>query len=666
MFSFNPMKKEIKMLNIPAQPQQPQAQQPQQTSGVITPEQVFTGTVGNQQPQPQSQQEPPGAFGFNNSFSFNTSAGWGMPIAYGTNSEYLHKIAEAITKNLKDVSQSKNDINFDMKVIVMDKAAYKMLSYSVIVLAIKNSGIPAVAYIPLIIENTGNPLSSYDIDVHNTKVKINRTTSDAFNQDLIAIINERISKEFPGLNKIPVEATVLFRNVSHEDTFTIPQITAMSFCAIAIRLMTSVENFVDLNLVRNVGDTHLEISPTYTRGGQIFDVFKNPIATDMQLTFAARPVGKENQKNPNNGDNNNPVSQINLIADFLYAPHPESIQTNGFMQMPSAFNPMNPNAYRKFYPHFIVTDLNLGFGWTPACLLLGLTPIEVLQQPEIWMNAYRNSGLNNALIDLKDIGALNFEGGMPAPGEPPSEFGRRIDTKRDPSFTHQAFVQYLATVCYAKPIVSIDCPETGPMAAILAYLAAASNSSHVHHTNRLMRGLNSLTNMNAGQMVVERNYQGKPLFVNPNNRVFLGSYQNSNGERRDIREIDNYLAFANVVGDKNPALIRQYTDTYNNQSVPLEVRLARRETLLREVTGDTLQITGHAQRITPSAVFWDILFGGVNRTNTTVKLVTPGSIDMQQRGLPVWANNAQMTGQQAFHHYVGANTSTPWGGYWTM
>lgn len=683
------------MLNI-NEPQQPQGQQPQQgqaqqgqaqgqqpqsqPQGQFTAEQIFQQNqqgqhIGAQpntayfQQQQQPQQEVAGAFGYTGAFSFANSAGWGRPIAFGTNSEYLHKLAESISKHLKGVSASNNDMAFEMKVIVMDKAAYTTLAYSTIVLAIKTPAINAVSFIPLLIENTGAPLSSYEVDVHNTKVKIDRTADDAFDSDLIAICNERITKEFPGLNKIPVEAIVVPRHVQHDDDFVIPNMTAMAFSAIGIRLLSSAENFVDLNLVRNIGDTHLEIVANYTKGAQVADVFKNPIATDMQLVFAAKPAGKENSKRPNGGESQSPVSQLQILTDFIYSPHPESIQASGYMQMPGMINPMNPNAYRKFFPHFIITDMDLRYGWTPACVLFGLAPIEVLQQPDIWMNAFRNTGMNNNLIDTKDIGALNFEGAMPAPGEPPSEFGRRIDTKKDPSFSHQAFIQYLSTVCYSKPIVSIDCPETGPMAAILAYIAAASNSSHVHHTNRLMRGMNALTNMNAGNVILERQYQGKPLFLNPNNRIFLGTYRNANGEKRDIREIDNYLAFANIVGDKNPALIRQFTDTYNAVNVPLEVRLARRKSLLREVTGDTLEVTGYAQRITPSAVFWDILFGGIKRTNTTVKLVTPGSIDIQQRGIPQWATNAQMSGQQAFTYYVSGNHSqNPYrnGGFWTM
>ena len=143
---------------------------------------------------------------------------------------------------------------------------------------------------------------------------------------------------------------------------------------------------------------------------------------------------------------------------------------------------------------------------------------------------------------------------------------------------------------------------------------------------------------------------GTPIFSDAGERVHMGTWIDKDGNKRDIRDID-HIAICNLVGERNPQIIREYSDTYLNTMVPMEKRLADRKRILSAVTGETCTITGFAQRLTFTREFIEALVQGVRATNLAVRVNTPlTEADFNnQRAVAGYAGNALLTPGQTFN-----------------
>lgn len=99
------------------------------------------------------------------------------------------------------------------------------------------------------------------------------------------------------------------------------------------------------------------------------------------------------------------------------------------------------------------------------------------------------------------------------------------------------------------------------------------------------------------------NFNGGAIVEQENDKVINGYWCDRNGNRRDLREIDQ-IAFANLVGAADEAKIFAFNDSFNPEKGDLPVRLATRLALLREVLGGNLVFKGYSIpfRITPEFI----------------------------------------------------------------
>ena len=186
---------------------------------------------------------------------------------------------------------------------------------------------------------------------------------------------------------------------------------------------------------------------------------------------------------------------------------------------------------------------------------------------------------------LNDIGAIGYE--LPGPDGQP--YGR-IPTNTA-SFDDAALAKLVMTAIHDRPIISLDIEESGELTWLNRVLLDAANGSP-EAEQAIIDTFDNLTGGNFSKM-----WGGGRLIEDDNNRIHLGYFiADDLGTRRDIRNL-RYLQVLNRYAEQDPQMIVKWQDTFDNQDLDPEVRLAEREDLIRKILGPTVRITGYARRV---------------------------------------------------------------------
>ena len=108
---------------------------------------------------------------------------------------------------------------------------------------------------------------------------------------------------------------------------------------------------------------------------------------------------------------------------------------------------------------------------------------------------------------------------------------------------------------------------------------------------------------------------------------------------------------ANLVGERNPAAMREWSDTFTRTDFSLNYRLALRKKMIYALTNETAEFTGWAQRVTFSGQFLEALFKGAQDAGLNLRVNTPLSASdfNNQRGVADFVGNALVTPGRVFN-----------------
>lgn len=556
-------------------------------------------------------------------FSFHRGAMFGAPIASSTGSEYCRKLKDALVKAYKDADES-----MQISIIDMDRSIETALSFSAVVICVRLTAAPAagVAYHTLILEATGPKLENILQTYNNQQVEVTRVTSDAFNDRLTAMVREKVSTAFRNTPLLMVEGTVVPANFKPEDELAVQRLALNAGLACANDLLIRLPDFRDLNLAELVTDGKLVINLAYQRQQQA-DIVGNPMRADILVNFSSKKnIGGQDARYaaPNSGDVETRVSEVTGYVDLVWSP-----------VSPQVANPWGANqltATKKYIARGVITNLASNYAYTPASVLLALATFSTVREDNSWIQVFRPQATPEGEVDLADIGALNIDGNLM---NDTSGFGVRINTK-DSTFRLEDLGQLVAAMIQPGLMMSLDCPEVGPQSWYLSVFSMAS-TGHEGACNAIRVAANQLTN---GKFSALFN-PAEDMFVDTNNRVHMGHWKDTRGNLRDIRDID-HVAVCNLVGDRNPMAIRQWSDTWLRTNVPLPMRLAERKRMISALTNETAVFTGFAQRVTFSAAFINALVTGIRQTNLPVQVISPlsGADFSNQRGIAGFGQSA--------------------------
>lgn len=554
------------------------------------------------------------------------NGGQRTPIGRSVGSEILKKLTKQLTEIYEQTSA-----DLDIQVIPLDNQNETSLMYScaIVTARYKVKGNPGVAFHTLILEGTGDKIAPRYENVGGQQIEILRVASDAADAVLYAKVSETVTRHNPGATIFGCDSCVVPRNFNLDDQSAVHKLALNAGLACTTELETRFDDFQDVNLAFATQDSNLQINLQFANT-QKADAVGNPVRGDVVASFTSQQNTQNGNQSVNSGDKTATISQISGFIDIVYAPVNQAVMNNPWAQHQQNQQPQSKQLY---VARMVVTDIESNYACTPAAQLLALTTALAAREDHNWLQAFRPTQTVGE-VDLRDIGALGIEANF---DNNPNGIGSRIDTKSD-SFRTEDLGMLVGALFQQGLIISMDIPESGPQSWYQSQLVQAIYGD-VKPMQNIINTANQLTNGAFSRYFTA----GSPIFVDTGNRVHLGHYYDKHGVKRDIRDID-YLAVANLVGEKDPAAIRDWSDTFTQIQYPLNQRLQARKRIIMSLTGQTAEFTGFAQRVTFSTRFLEALAMGVRDAGLNVRVVTPMNSAMfnNQRGVANYVGSALM------------------------
>jgi hypothetical protein len=539
-----------------------------------------------------SEQQKGGTFSFRNMGGFTKQA-----MGRSPQSELLSKLVNALTEVYKGINQS-----YEYTLLPIDMNDTRSLTVSVLVLAMREKAdAKTVAFHTLILEgSTEQPAPRFE-NINGQNVEIMRTVGEAYDDEMRKVVSEKVAATFPQAQQLPVEACVVPRDFALSDSNALYRLAANAAFATSSELEQSRTGFQDINLANAEKDSSLTVRPTFNNT-QTVNAVNQPLRSDVQIDVTA---GAANQSN--NAQGNERVAQLAKLTGFIdlvWAPaEPQNTTFMGYGQQQS------PQSFQKYAARFVLTSLESQSALTIAAQAFALVPALTMRENNLWAGAFRPTGFGEA--SMHDIGGVGIEANFE---NNPSGVGTRIDTRAD-NFKPEHLVKLIGATIKPGLILSIDVAECGPETWYNSVFAAAA-AGNPNANKALYNAFQTLSNGNFG-----KHFQGNNrIVVDEDNRIHLGYYTDKNGVRKDLREID-YLAVVNMVGEKDPNVIRQWSDTFF-PTAPLPVRLANRKRILMALLSDVV-FTGYARRVTFEGAAIDALAKAVQETGVSFKTISP-------------------------------------------
>lgn len=573
--------------------------------------------------------------------SFHSGGLFAAPISRGVGSEYYSKLKTSLTDIYKQA-----DSNVEISLIDLDNSNEPALQFSSLVVALRFKSEPdlGVAYHILLLEATGDKVTPINDTVGgpmgSQQIEIYRVTSDALDDVLVKMAADRVRKAFPQGPWLMVDGCVVPSGFNPDDKGAVHQLALNAGLASSTELSIRRPGFQDLNLARVAHDSSMSINIGIQRQ-QISNTVGQPVRSDVQASFTSKKANQQGKFAPiNSGDKEAKISEFSGFVDVLWNPVAPQNTLNPWV------NPaMSQMQTQKYMAHMVITNLVSTFGYTPGMVLLSLATALSMRDDGNWIQTFRPLQTGRDEVDITDIGALNIEANL---ANDPSGVGQRIDTKAD-SFKLEDLGQLVAAMMQPGLIISLDYPEVGPQSWYLSVFAAAARGSEPAQ-RIIYEAAQKLTNDSFGRYFPK----GAPMFVNVS-RIHLGTWTDRMGQKRDIRDID-HIAVCNLVGERNPQVIREWSDTFWRAQVPEMVRLYTRKRMITSLTQESANFTGFAQRLTFSKDFLDALVRGIKDTNLPIRVNTPltGADFNNQRGVASFAAGALLAPGQSFAAPAGS------------
>ena len=541
------------------------------------------------------------------------------PVGNSLGAEYFSKITDGLKKIFAGAHE-----NIELKVIEIGRENNPMLTFSCIVVAgvLRDAPQVGVAYHILIIENTGSVLQPMMKNINGQQIPVMVVASEAIEDVLLTLVKKKLDEtsflndKVPGksLPKLLTDGTVVGRTFNPDSIDQIFRLARNTAMALATELDANEPTFEDFNLATADIDSRLNINIGFQTAPTIDDV-GHPIRSDLLISFVSTSQQAVADGALNRGNRDTNVSEVNGFIDLLWSPAPAPGIFNAYQQQ---YNPQLQQQTQKYAARLVITNVLSNFSYTLSSMLLSLYTTLSLQTNNNWIQYFRPQHTSD--MDLRDIGALGIEANF---DNNPNGIGTRIDTKSE-SFTLQALGKLIANLIHPGLVISMDVADMGPQSWYLSVFSAAS-AGNLLAVNRILTAANNLTNGNFSRHW-ERAVDPR-IFLDSDSTILLGYYTDQKGQLRDIRDID-YLAVANLVGDRDPMAIKDWSDTFARSDLPWEMRMDARRKMINSLTGEKAIINGKATRLTFNPEFMSALSHGIMDCGLSLGIITPLSGDL--------------------------------------
>lgn len=554
------------------------------------------------------------------------------PLAGAPDAEAMKAFSDAIKQLVAGVNEA-----YDLQVVNVSKNELTDLFCSSIVLVVRHKQAPnaALAYHTMLIADTASDLPRPQVNIGGQTVEQQLVIGDAYDGDYKAAVAGVVARNFPQTKPqamFDAEGEVIPKHYDFKDLNLVRKTLANALRAAGTVLNSSASNFKDYSLEGNAAGINSTATLLFNQPQQE-NAVGEAVRTDVYISYAEvrgqqRQVKAGERVSLNSGERTEQLFGIGGFMDLLWDPANPQFQANPFA--PQFANPafqQQQQVSHLYTPRYVITKLDAKTLNTLPGQLLGIVTALTLRDGGNWIGAFRRP--HSAEFDMRDIGAIGIEANIE---KNPSGFGSRIDTRAE-SFTAQHLAMLVQTFIRPNLAISLDVAECGPETWLTSvFLAAARGSSDAN--NAILAAASLLTN---GKF----NYSGPTVF-NENNRIHMGWYQDKNGVRRDIRDVD-HLAILNLFGEQDPSVIRDWSDTFTRVEYAADLRLAARKRILEQAVGGQIEYTGFAERVTFAGPFLDALAKAVLATGLTIRPVTPyQDLSTPQRASAGWMQNLRL------------------------
>jgi len=541
------------------------------------------------------------------------------PIARNMGGELLKKLQTALTEIYKQ-----SDSQFEVSLIPLDNNQATKLWFSALVVLVKQGN--AYAYHTLVLEASGERIPAQMTQLNGLQLEITRLASDAYDAELRGVVAAAVKQKANSSNIFDAEASVLPRSFNYDDQRALHFVAVNAGIACANEIDSRQKSATPFNLANAEKDSTLVMNLAFNRQ-QLPDTYGSPVRSDVVVEFNS--AQNQNQQgvytSVNSAEKTVNISKLTGFVDLLYAP--VAPQQNNF----NAWNQQQRQT-QTYMANFVVTDFVSPVKSSLAAQLLTLMTTSAVSENNNWIMAFKP--VHTKGVDIYDIGALNIEANLQ---NDPSGFGQPIDTKSATFDATRDLGQYVAAIMRPGLVISLDVAECGPSTWYTSVFAAAAKGNP-NAIAAILAAAETLCNNGFAKF-----FSNQPIFMTGENRVFLGSYEDENGQKRDVRDI-SYLAVANMCA-KDPAVLADWSNTFTQTNYPMAQRLAARKRIIDNLTGGRVEYTGYAQRVTFNPKFFEALFLGARECGFSARISTPMSGDQfnNQRGTASFAEQAMMT-----------------------
>lgn len=460
------------------------------------------------------------------------------------------------------------------------------LSVSSIIIAMAHQhagGTDVTAYTLLVESSVGGRLPPRQVPFGNQyQAEITTVVGDLYDDWYMQNVSRVVKEKFGDVRVTDAGYMVIPSEMSHEDRERVRKVLfvadqALSEC-MAGRLNVAEEPFTVAQI-----DPKVALNAILEYDTQNDETVSGlPIRSDISIRLQGVTRINQNAQHQAMLD----LTKVDGFIDLVYDANVQQQQQNmwgGFLPQQS-----QPVQSQHFFPRLVITRSDSeGVDFiTPELQLLGLATATLLSRNGNWMPVFLPK-YDAGEIDLRDLGAVGRE--INLTGDPQAE-PKALDTKSD-SFKPEHMAQLIQFLIHDSLIYSMDIEEAGELSWVHGIFMGAANNNF-EATQAIVATADNLT---GGRF--SRKFGNQPLVHDENNRIHLGYWLDEHKNKRDLREID-YLAMINWVGGKDMALVRKFTDTFDNDQKPIELRLEEREGIYKAILNDKFKIKGYARRVT--------------------------------------------------------------------
>lgn len=474
--------------------------------------------------------------------------------------DYIDAFNATLTKEQKLVSDG-------YKLAYIDGSAEGINLTTIVVYQVNAESV--IGYHLLVEATCGSLINTQIRTSQGENVEVPFTTSDLYGKELI-------DANFTALARTHDLGELAFENAgglvipselnSKEDPESIRQILFLATSAINTVRSESDENAIRWSLDA-VDTTNLNFLGELDYGEHtIIDATGMPIRADITMRVNTQ------QGNQSNGSQvlttSNRICETSGYVDFTYAGHTEQIDPAtrqrilGSQVYTGTFNithtPSSVSISPELQLHALLSTYNLSIG----------------AHTQVWTNVF------NTPKGGRDIRALSYECMAEEPLDP-----------NDKTFDPQAFLsQYVdRDLTYVLQV-----QDTGELSYLHSAIRAAADNSESPETMDARRYVYDVAATLLGDSFTNNWSENDPIsMVETNSRIFIGYWYDSNGNRRDLREIDPVWAWTHY-GATDEELCVEFANTFKANHGDLGLRLANRKKLIVKMLSADIVIKGYA------------------------------------------------------------------------